>query len=109
MVVADQRAPRDGAFLESLGAYNPHTDPPTSDLNADRAREWISKGAQPSDAAAKILKRAGVIGGAPVAEAAMAPEAEAETTDAEAEAPAEAGTPAASEAEPALAAEGTES
>ena len=84
VVVADQRFPRDGRFLESLGAYNPHMDPPTSDLNADRARHWLSQGAQPSEAAEKILRRAGILNGATVAEAeAEAPEA------AEAEAPAE--------------------
>lgn len=102
VVVADQRAPRDGAFIESLGAYDPHTEPPTSNLDAERAREWLSKGAQPSEAAEKILRRAGVMNGAAVAEA--APEAEAEAaTEAEAEAPGE------SAAEPALATEGAES
>ena len=100
MVVADQRAPRDGAFIESLGAYDPHATPPASNLNADRAREWLSKGAQPSEAAEKILKRAGIIDGGVVAEAAPAAEAPTET---EAEAPAEAA------AEPALASESAES
>ncbi len=115
VVVADQRFPRDGRFLESLGAYNPHKDPPESTLNAERAREWLAKGAQPSEAAEKVLRRAGILNGsAPVAEA--APEAEVE-----AEAPAEAGAstedaaageaPAESEndSEPALAAESAES
>lgn len=60
LVVADQRAPRDGAFLESLGSYDPHRDPPLASLDAERARGWLAKGAQPSDAAAKILARAGV-------------------------------------------------
>ena len=128
VVVADQRFPRDGRFLESLGAYNPHGDPPTSDLNADRARHWLEQGAQPSEAAEKILRRAGILNGAPVAEAPAAAEAEAEApaeaeaeapAEAEAEAPAEAEAEAAAEApaetsetgsegEPALAAEGTE-
>ena len=112
MVVADQRAPRDGAFIESLGAYDPHATPPASDLNADRAREWLSKGAQPSEAAEKILKRAGIIDGGVVAEAAPAAEAPAET---EAEAPAEeaaeaeAEAPTEAAAEPALASESAES
>lgn len=70
LVVADQRAPRDGAFLESLGSYDPHQDPPLASLDVERARGWLAKGAQPSDAAAKILARAGVTAGAaPVAEA----------------------------------------
>ena len=114
VVVADQRFPRDGRFLESLGAYDPHKDPPESSLNAERAREWLSKGAQPSEAAAKILRRAGVLDGdgAIVVEAEAAP---ATDTEADAEAPAEdaaAEAPAASDgeaaAEPALATEGAE-
>ena len=112
VVVADQRFPRDGRFLESLGAYDPHKDPPESSLNAERAREWLSKGAQPSEAAAKILRRAGVLDGdgAITAEAAPATDAEAEApaddTAAAAEAPAESDGEAA--AEPALATEGAE-
>jgi small subunit ribosomal protein S16 len=61
MVVAEQQAPRDGAFLETLGSYDPHVDPPVINLNEDRAREWMGKGAQPSEAAEKILRRIGVI------------------------------------------------
>ena len=61
MVVADSPDRRDGDFIETLGSYDPHTDPPTSTINGERAKEWISKGAQPSEAAAKILKRAGII------------------------------------------------
>ena len=120
MVVADQRAPRDGAFIESLGAYDPHATPPASNLNADRAREWLSKGAQPSEAAEKILKRAGIIDGGVVAEAAPAAEVPAETgaetpAETEAEAPAEeaaeaeAEAPTEAAAEPALASESAES
>ena len=116
VVVADQRFPRDGRFLESLGAYDPHKDPPESSLNAERAREWLSKGAQPSEAAAKILRRAGVLDadGAIMAAAEAAPATE---TDAEADAPADdtaaaAEAPAESDgeaaAEPALATEGAE-
>lgn len=129
VVVADQRFPRDGRFLESLGAYDPHATPPASNLDADRARHWLSKGAQPSEAAEKILRRAGILNGAAVADAPAAAEAEAET---QAAAPAEAEAEAAeepsaeteteaqatdeapageseAEAEPALASEGTES
>ena len=112
VVVADQRFPRDGRFLESLGAYDPHKDPPESSLNAERAREWLSKGAQPSEAAAKILRRAGVLDGdgaiMAAAEAAPATDADAPADDtaAAAEAPAESDGEAA--AEPALATEGAE-
>ena len=72
LVVADQRAPRDGAFLESLGSYDPHQEPPLATLDADRARDWLAKGAQPSEAAAKILRRAGVLAGAPATAVATA-------------------------------------
>lgn len=115
VVVADQRFPRDGRFLESLGAYDPHATPPSSNLNADRARHWLSKGAQPSEAAEKVLRRAGILNGTAVADAPATTEAEA---PAEAEATADAAaetadeTPAGeseAEAEPALAGEGTES
>ncbi len=111
VVVADQRFPRDGRFLESLGAYDPHASPPASDLNADRARHWLSKGAQPSEAAEKVLRRAGILNGAAPAEAPAAtePEADAESEaapESEAEAPAAESEAA---AEPALAAESAES
>jgi len=62
VVVANQQAKRDGAFLETLGSYDPHSNPPVIDLNEEKAREWISKGAQPSDAAEKLLRRVGVLG-----------------------------------------------
>ena len=61
LVVADKPNKRDGAFLETLGSYDPHTDPPMVIVDAEKVKAWIGKGAQPSDAAAKILRRAGVI------------------------------------------------
>ena len=61
VVVADQRAPRDGAFVDIIGHYDPRTDPPSLQLNDDRAREWLGKGAQPSEAVAKLLKRQGIM------------------------------------------------
>ena len=57
IVVADSRAARDGAFVEQLGHYDPLTDPPTVTIDEDKARDWIRKGAQPSEAVARILKR----------------------------------------------------
>ncbi len=57
VVVADQRSPRDGAFLEILGSYNPHANPPTATIKKDVIKNWIDQGAQPSEAVAKILKR----------------------------------------------------
>ena len=60
IVAADSRSPRDGAFIESVGYYDPITDPATINVNLDRARHWIDNGAQPTDTVRSILKRAGV-------------------------------------------------
>ena len=56
VVVADSRSPRDGRFIEIVGRYNPQTHPSTIDLDEDKVREWLGKGAQPSDAVARLLK-----------------------------------------------------
>ncbi|HET7758415.1 MAG TPA: 30S ribosomal protein S16 [Gaiellaceae bacterium] len=60
IVAADSRSPRDGKFLEIVGRYNPQTDPSTIELDEDRVRDWLSKGAQPSDTVARLLKVKGV-------------------------------------------------
>ena len=57
IVVADQRSPRDGKFIEILGWYNPRTNPPSFEINTERARYWLSQGAQPSEAVARLLRR----------------------------------------------------
>lgn len=61
IVVADSRYPRDGRFIEELGTYNPLNHPAEIQVNAERAQEWISKGAQPTDTVRGILKKAGVL------------------------------------------------
>jgi len=61
MVAADKEAPRDGAFLEILGFYNPRTEPATIQLKEDRIYDWISKGAQPSESALQVMKSAGLL------------------------------------------------
>lgn len=61
MVVADSRSPRDGAFLKIIGHYNPLTNPPTLVVKEDQAVHWLQKGAQPSETAAKLLSRLGVM------------------------------------------------
>jgi small subunit ribosomal protein S16 len=61
IVVADVRAPRDGAFVDQVGHYNPLTDPPTVVVNEDKVRHWLSVGAQPSDTVSQILKKQGVL------------------------------------------------
>jgi small subunit ribosomal protein S16 len=55
IVVADSRSPRDGAFVEALGYYHPLDNPSTIVIDADRARHWLDRGAQPSDRVAKLL------------------------------------------------------
>ncbi len=59
VVVADSRSPRDGRFIEIVGRYNPQTDPSTIELDQAKIDDWIGKGAQPSDAVAKLIKAAG--------------------------------------------------
>ena len=61
IVAADSRAPRDGKFIEKLGTYNPNTNPATIELNADRALDWLQKGAQPTDTCRAILSYKGVL------------------------------------------------
>ena len=56
VVVADARAPRDGAFIENLGHYNPLTDPATIQIDVAKYEEWRKKGAQPTDAVASLVK-----------------------------------------------------
>jgi len=57
IVVADSRAPRDGAFIESLGHYNPLTNPATIHVDVTKYEEWKRKGAQPTDAVASLVKQ----------------------------------------------------
>ncbi|OGO47229.1 MAG: 30S ribosomal protein S16 [Chloroflexi bacterium RBG_16_64_32] len=61
LVVADSHAPRDGAFIKIIGHYNPRTDPTTLVVKEDEAEEWLRRGAQPSETAAKLLTRIGVM------------------------------------------------
>jgi small subunit ribosomal protein S16 len=63
VVVADSRAPRDGAFVETIGLYDPLTDPPTIRIDGEKARDWMAKGAQPSETVVKLLRRQGVLTG----------------------------------------------
>jgi small subunit ribosomal protein S16 len=60
VVVADSRSPRDGRFIEIVGRYNPQTDPSTIELDESKVTEWLDKGAQPSDAVARLIKVAGI-------------------------------------------------
>ena len=60
VVVADSRSPRDGRFIEIVGRYNPQTDPSTIELDEAKVKDWLGKGAQPSEAVAKLIKVAGI-------------------------------------------------
>lgn len=62
IVAADSRSPRDGDFIETLGYYDPLTEPATIKVDAERARHWLSVGAQPTDTVRSLLNRAGVFG-----------------------------------------------
>ena len=56
VVVTDSRSPRDGRFIEIVGRYNPQTDPSTIELDEEKVKEWLDKGAQPSQTVARLLK-----------------------------------------------------
>ena len=61
VVIARSQAPRDGAFIEIIGHFNPLTDPETFDIDADKAKDWLAKGAQPTETTARLLVKAGII------------------------------------------------
>ncbi len=61
IVVADSRYPRDGRFIEEIGTYNPLATPADVKIDADKAKQWIANGAQPTDTVKDILKKNGVI------------------------------------------------
>ena len=63
VVVADERSPRDGRFIEEIGYYNPMTEPATIKIDAEKAQQWIKNGAQPTDTARTLLKKSGIIEG----------------------------------------------
>jgi len=69
VVIADARAPRDGRYVEIVGHYNPRTEPSTFEVDADNVRDWLSKGAQPTERVEKLLNAKGISRGAPVASA----------------------------------------
>jgi len=123
VVVADQRSPRDGRYIEAIGQYNPQTDPSIIRIDEERLQHWLARGAQPSGTVKQLMKAQAKSGGptpesapqvkvepaedAPEAEAApeaaeadAAPEADADTPDAAA-APEESGDAEPAESEPA--------
>ena len=61
LVVADVRAPRDGAFVDIIGHYDPLTDPETVVVQEDKALHWLKQGAKPTDTTARLLGKAGIL------------------------------------------------
>ncbi len=61
VVVADERAPRDGKFIEEIGYYNPLTDPVDIKINAEAAKKWLGCGAQPTETVRTLLKKSEII------------------------------------------------
>ena len=61
IVVADSRYPRNGRSLEEIGTYDPNTSPSTVKIDADKAKDWLGKGAQPTDTVRALLKKNGVL------------------------------------------------
>lgn len=60
IVVADKRSPRDGRTIETIGQYNPQTEPSTIELDDEKIKNWLGKGAQPTEAVARLIKAKGI-------------------------------------------------
>ncbi len=61
VIVADEKAPRNGKFIEEIGYYNPLTDPADIKIDADKAQKWLANGAQPTDTVRVLLKKSDII------------------------------------------------
>jgi small subunit ribosomal protein S16 len=61
VVVADARSARDSRSIETIGHYNPRTEPVEVSIDADKAKQWLAKGAQPSDTVARLFRSAGIL------------------------------------------------
>jgi small subunit ribosomal protein S16 len=96
VVVADQRSPRDGRFIETIGHYNPQTEPSTIRIDEERLQHWLARGAQPSGSVKQLVKAYSKSGGA----AAVAEPAPVEPAPAEADAEPVEAESAPAEAEP---------
>jgi small subunit ribosomal protein S16 len=94
VVVADQRSPRDGRFIETIGHYNPQTNPSTITIDEERFQHWVARGAQPTNTVKKLVKAhaKGVAGGTSTGSAGVSRQVPAADAPAEeaAEAPADA-------------------
>ena len=61
VIIADERSPRNGRFIEEIGTYNPMREPAEININAEKAQTWLKNGAQPTDTVKAILKKEGVL------------------------------------------------
>lgn len=61
VIIADSRSPRDGRFIEEIGYYNPLTEPAEIKIDAEKAKKWISNGAQPTETVKALLKKSGIV------------------------------------------------
>lgn len=62
VVVADSRSPRDGKFIEEIGYYNPLTNPADVKIDSEKAKKWISNGAQPTETVRSLFRKSGILG-----------------------------------------------
>ena len=62
IVVADSKAPRDGAAIDQIGRYNPQLQPSLIEIDAEKAQEWLKRGAQPSPPVRRLLQKQGILG-----------------------------------------------
>ena len=61
IVVADSRSPRDGKCIDEIGTYDPNTEPSTVKIDEEKAKKWLSNGAQPTDVVKRLLKESGAV------------------------------------------------
>ena len=61
IIVADSRAPRDGAFIDEIGTYDPNQEPSAVKIDVEAAKKWLGNGAQPSDTVKALFKKAGIL------------------------------------------------
>jgi small subunit ribosomal protein S16 len=72
-VISDSRSPRDGRFIEIVGHYNPRTEPKTVVLEEEKIKEWLAKGAQPTDPVRRLLAARGLVERGPIPTSKRAP------------------------------------
>ena len=61
VIVADSRSPRDGRFIDEVGYYNPLTNPAEIKIDAEKAKQWLGNGAQPTETVKALLKKSGIV------------------------------------------------